>query len=321
MIFRNLTMTALLIIGMLFGPLFHNPVCSMSLPDPTVINVDGTFWLYATEATRNVPIMKSVNLLDWNLEGTVFTERTRPGFVERGGIWSPDINRIGDKYVLYYSMSVWNGINTCGIGVAVSRSPEGPWKDCGKLLDSASTGVKNSIDPFHIEDAGRHYLVWGVNYGIWCIELSSDGLSVKKGAKPVKLAGDLFGAPTIHKRAGSYYLIMSAGTYGSAKRSQGRIVVAKAESLTGPYLDRNGRSAVDGNAEDLISSSTEFVGVSHNSRLLADRNGDDWIMYHAYWSRHEDSGRMLMLDKIQWKNGWPTVEGGIPSTASRLPEF
>lgn len=187
---------------LLTGQVYHNPVCSMRLPDPSVIKVGDTFWLYATEATRNVPIMKSDNLVDWSLCGTVFTEQNRPDFVDRGGIWSPDINKIGDKYVLYYSMSVWKGVGTCGIGVAVADSPEGPWHDRGKLFDSASIGVKNSIDPFYFSDKGRHWLVWGVNYGIHCIELDADGLSVKQGAEAKCLAGPSFGAASLVRHGG-----------------------------------------------------------------------------------------------------------------------
>ena len=34
-------------------------------------------------------------------------DRTRPDFEPGGGLWAPDINKIGDTYVLYYSMSKW----------------------------------------------------------------------------------------------------------------------------------------------------------------------------------------------------------------------
>lgn len=306
---------------LLAGQVYHNPVCSMRLPDPSVIKVGDTFWLYATEATRNVPIMKSDNLVDWSLCGTVFTEQNRPDFVDRGGIWSPDINKIGDKYVLYYSMSVWKGVGTCGIGVAVADSPEGPWHDRGKLFDSASIGVKNSIDPFYFSDKGRHWLVWGVNYGIHCIELDADGLSVKQGAEAKCLAGPSFGAASLVRHGGMYYLFLSAGVYGYGKRAASRIMVARADNILGPYTDKRGRKASDGYAEPFLSSGDEFIGVSHNSGIVSDAQGDDWILYHAYWARHEESGRMLMLDRVQWKGGWPYVDGGVPSVASQSPVF
>ena len=41
---------------------YSNPVIDKSAPDPTVIRAeDGTYYLYATEDTRNVPIYRSTN--------------------------------------------------------------------------------------------------------------------------------------------------------------------------------------------------------------------------------------------------------------------
>ena len=83
---------------------YSNPVIDISAPDPTVIRAeDGIFYLYATEDTRNVPIYQSVNLVDWKQVGTAFTDASRPKWLPKGGIWAPDIQRIGGKYYLYYS--------------------------------------------------------------------------------------------------------------------------------------------------------------------------------------------------------------------------
>lgn len=74
---------------------YHNPIIDESLPDPTVIRAsDGTFWLYATENIRNLPIYRSTNLVDWSFQGTAFTDNTRPHFVPNGSLWAPDINLI-----------------------------------------------------------------------------------------------------------------------------------------------------------------------------------------------------------------------------------
>ena len=101
---------------------YLNPVIDYSLPDPTVIKAgDGYFYLYATEDIRNTPIHRSRNLVDWEEIGTAFTEETRPTFEPKGGLWAPDINYIGGQYVLYYSMSVWGGEWTCGIGAHYFR--------------------------------------------------------------------------------------------------------------------------------------------------------------------------------------------------------
>lgn len=106
---------------------YKNPVVDIAMPDPTVIKAaDGYFYMYATESTRNVPIMKSKDLVQWTYCNTAFTNKTRPRFEPKAGIWAPDINYINNKYVLYYAMSVWGGEQTCGIGVATTDSPQGP---------------------------------------------------------------------------------------------------------------------------------------------------------------------------------------------------
>ena len=158
---------------------YSNPVYPVSMPDPTIIKGrDGNFYLYATEDTRHTPICKSKDLVSWKLVGTAFTEDTRPTFEPNGGLWAPDINYINDQYVLYYSMSVWGGGNTCGLGVATAARPEGLFKDKGKLFRSNEIGVHNSIDPFYIEEDGKKYLFWGSFFGIYSIELTDDNTSV-----------------------------------------------------------------------------------------------------------------------------------------------
>ena len=83
---------------------YQNPVINYSLPDPSIIKgEDGYYYLYATEDIRNLPIHRSKDLVEWEYVGTAFTKSTRPDFEPKGGLWAPDINKIGDKYVLYYS--------------------------------------------------------------------------------------------------------------------------------------------------------------------------------------------------------------------------
>ena len=74
---------------------YKNPVVDIAMPDPTVIKAaDGYFYMYATESTRNVPIMKSKDLVQWTYCNTAFTNKTRPRFEPKAGIWAPDINYI-----------------------------------------------------------------------------------------------------------------------------------------------------------------------------------------------------------------------------------
>ena len=301
---------------------YRNPVSHMSLPDPTVLEDDGVFCLYATEDTRNVPVMVSSNLVVWKQVGTVFNDASRPSFVQGGGVWAPDINKIGNLYVLYYSMSVWGGEWSCGIGVAVSETPEGPWSDRGALFTSDTIGVQNSIDPFYIEDNGKKYLFWGSFHGIWAVELSDNGLDLKPGAEKVQVAGTAYEGTYIHKKDSYYYLFASIENCCDGYDSRYKTVVGRSKSLLGPYLDRNGKSMMQNNHEIILrGDDNAFFGTGHNSEIITDSKGTDWILYHAYSKITGDRHRALMLDKVVWNDGWPTINTGYPSVTSDRPSF
>ncbi len=305
--------------GLMAENTYTNPVVDYSLPDPSVIKGDdGYYYLYATEDIRNLPIHRSKDLVNWELVGTAFTDETRPDFEPKGGLWAPDINKIGDKYVLYYSMSVWGGEWTCGIGCAVADTPAGKFKDCGMMFRSNGINVQNSIDPFYIEDGGKKYLFWGSFHGIYGIELSDDGLKVKEGAKPVQVAGDAYEGTYIHKRDGYYYLFASIGRCCEGIKSTYTTVVGRSDKLFGPYLDKQGRSMSDNHHEILIQKNESFVGTGHNSEIVTDKAGDDWMFYHAVKVSDPD-GRVLMLDKIVWEDDWPSVKTNSPSLESEKP--
>lgn len=301
---------------------YKNPVVGTSLPDPTVIRAaDGTFYLYATEDIRNMPILKSTNLTDWTHVGTAFTNSTRPTFEPEGGLWAPDINCINDKYVLYYSMSVWGGEWTCGIGVAVADKPEGPFTDQGKLFRSNEINVQNSIDPFYIEDAGKKYLFWGSFRGIYAIELTDDGLSVKPGAEKIRIAGTAFEGTYIHKHGNYYYLFASIGSCCEGAKSTYQLVVGRSQSLFGPYTDKEGKPMTDNGYTLVIGSNSRFVGNGHCSEIVKDDAGNDWIFYHGV-DLQRPEGRVLLLDRIHWdKQDWPYVEGNSPSLSADKPKF
>lgn len=299
---------------------YTNPIINRSLPDPTVLrDADGTYWLYATEDIHNTPIYRSTNLVDWEFMGTAFTDSSRPKMVSGGGIWAPEINYINGKYVLYYSKSVWGGTWTCGIGAATSDHPAGPFTDHGKLFISDEIGVENSIDQFFYSEDGHNYLFWGSFHGIYAIELTEDGLSVKEGAQKVQVASGFMEGTCVVKRGDFYYLIGSNGSCCEGANSTYKVVVNRSRNLLGPYTNRNRASALKGNYSNMLIGSSKVVGPGHNSRFVQDDAGQDWIIYHGYLRSDPDNGRVTFMDPIVWTNGWPTVKNGHPSTSCQRP--
>lgn len=300
---------------------YGNPIIEQSLPDPSVVRADdGMFYLFATEDIRHTPIYKSADLLNWDFVGTAFSQETRPTFVPRGGIWAPDISRIGRQYVLYYSMSTWGGEWECGIGRAVADRPEGPYRDMGKLFRSNEIGIQNCIDPFYLEDGGHKYLFFGSFHGIYGVELTDDGLQMKPGTKPVQVAGTAYEGTYIHKRDGYYYLFASTGSCCEGVNSTYATVVGRSSSLFGPYVDLAGHAMLENHHEVILSGNNRFKGTGHNSEIITDDAGHDWMLYHAVAVSHP-KGRQLLMDQIHWVDGWPVIMGGHPADEGEAPVF
>jgi arabinan endo-1,5-alpha-L-arabinosidase len=299
---------------------YTNPVIDYNAPDPTVIKVDSTFYLFSTENNRETPVWTSQDLVHWKLQQKgAFLKR--PSFVPNGGVWAPDVNRIGDKYVLYYAMSVWGGEWDCGIGVAVADHPEGPYVDKGKLFISKEIGVQNSIDPFFICDHGKNYLFWGSFHGIYGTELTDDGLHLKDKSKLFQIADGSIEGTYIHYRKGYYYLFGSNGRCCEGDKSTYRVMVGRSRSLLGPYVDKSGRRLLDGHYEEVLRGNDHFAGPGHNAEIVTDDKGQDWMLYHAYVRGRSDEGRQLLLDPVFWKGGWPVIPGKSPSVKSLAPWF
>ena len=308
---------------------YDNPVSNLILPDPSVIrDSDGTFYLYASdESVKGLPIAKSKDLVNWSQSGQVFSGAARPRLDggSDGNLWAPEIARIGNKYVLYYSYTPRDFAGKewqWGIGAATADRPTGPWTDQGKIFLGGEIGVRCSIDPCFYADNGKNYLIWGSYYGIWAIELSPDGLRVKDGAKKVHLAGtDGYGleGAMIHKKDGKYYLFVSEG--GTGYNDHYKLGCARADQLLGPYLNKAGKDVKTAAVDFFLSAGNGFISPGHCSQILTDDKEQDWVLYHAYVQGQQDKGRRLMLNSLSWSGGWPSIIGGFPAKSGPVPSW
>ena len=317
------------------GMTYTNPVITFSsVADPTVIRTDEGFYLYATQTNSYwIPIYFSKDLVNWEFKRSAFRKATRPTedvLPGGGAFWAPEIRYINGKYVLYFSWAKWGDGSISYTAVATSDSPVGDFLNAKPLLITDDFG-SNCIDQFYYEEDGKKYMFVGSFNGIYVTELTDDGLSVKRGAdgKPVlkkQVCGRAFEGTNIYKKGKYYYLFESINNCcpNNGMDSKYKVVVGRSENLLGPYVDRKGKDMLDNSWELVLEGDGEtFFGPGHNSIIIPDDAGTDWMIYHSYVKENGTvGGRLGMLDRIVWSaDGWPTIKKCVPSKGDLLPVF
>ena len=312
------------------GITYTNPVITFSsAADPTVIRTEDGFYLYATQTDKYwVPIYFSKDLVNWEFKRTAFRNATKPQIPGGGAFWAPEIRHINGKYVLYFSWAKWGDGDASFTAVATSDSPLGDFVNSKELLTKEDFG-SNCIDQFYYEEDNKKYMFVGSFNGIYVTELTDDGLSVKRnenGTPTLKkqVCGKAFEGTNIYKKNGYYYLFASINNCCDGERSRYKVVVGRSQDLLGPYLDKSGKDMIN-NAWELVleGDGQKFFGPGHNSIIVQDDAGTDWMIYHSYVKENgEVGGRLGMLDRVLWtEDGWPYIKNCVPSTSDFLPVF
>ena len=313
------------------GRTYTNPIISdKSVPDPSVIRAnDGYFYLYATQTkTYWMPVYRSKDLVNWEYQGTAFNKATEPDLPGGGAFWAPEIRFLNGKYVLYYSWAKMNGADISYTAVAVGDTPMGPFLDSKALIGNKEFG-SNCIDQFYYEEDGKKYMFFGSFKGIYVTELEDDGLTVKLGhdGKPTlkkQVCGDAFEGTNIYKKGKYYYLFASIGSCCNGVNASYQVVVGRSENLLGPYVDKDGKDMLKNNWELVLEGDGQkWIGPGHNSIIIQDDEGTDWMIYHSYLKKDGGvGGRLGMLDRVLWTDdGWPYIRNCIPSNSELIPVF
>ncbi len=304
------------------------------IADPSIVKGDnGYFYIVST----NRRMIRSNDAVNWELvtENIIDTPSWGADFLGGYGyaLWAPDLIKIKDKWIYYYSLSGWD--NPIGIGYATADNIEGPYTDQGKLFNLNEIGVKNCIDPQpFVDDDGKVYMTIGSFQGLYLIELTEDGTACLNGVEHQKenktlIAGypgswdeSTYEGGYIMKRGRYYYYFASAGKCCEGQNSTYRVYVGKSVDVRGPYKDLNDNAmSMSGYSKTYgeltlwagVGNNKDVIGPGHNS-ILVDDAGDWWIYYHAYSKKDDYRTRHLFMDKILWsEDNYPYVETKKPS--------
>ena len=312
---------------------YVNPILDWDFPDPAVIRApDGFYYAYATQTLRddrwiNIQVARSADLIHWEHLGDALPEKPEWA-LETQDFWAPSVIYDGSTWFMYYSATP----DVChlherghALAVATATSPAGPFVDMGMPL-LLGAGFE-FIDPMAYDDpvTGKHLLYWGSGFQpIKVQELSKDRLSFEPGSSPVDLIWPngkngsfprLVEAAWVIRHDDFYYLFYSGDNCCGPHAEYG-VMVARSQNATGPFETLEQAKGVPHSL--MLFKSEHWLAPGHNS-IVTDEAGDVWIVYHAIdvnrpRQRQEDeinSRRILLIDKIQWKDGWPFV--GTPS--------
>lgn len=289
---------------------FQNAVLG-NCADPGVIH-DGNRFVAACTG-GGFPTFTSPDLVYWTASGHLFDAKSRPRWASMN-FWAPEIHHIGTGFVAYFAAFSPKRGKMC-IGAARATSATGPWSDLGRPL--VCDGHVGLIDPNAYTDAsGRHFLYYKTDANalrpqektvVYGHQLGADGVSFVGHRHPLLKntlgwEGDVVEAPFVVGRGKYTFMFYSGfrycnGTYG--------VGIARALSPLGPFRKKGA---------PILHSNASWSGPGHNSVVRT--GGHDWIVYHAWKGAHQctDGGnRSLMIDRIGWSKGWPSINNGTPS--------
>ena len=297
-----------------------NPIWRESWPDPTVWQAeDGNYYALCTGLRRT---LTSKDLFNWEvINSSVISPDTRGEMRDIARhFWAPDVVTIRGQRLLY--ITLYNSAKDSSIGVLKEVSPNN-FEFHGVITRSTETGIIDTIDPEVVVDEkrGKVWLFFGSIGKIHRVELASDGLSLKKRAKYIHVAGlskkesrsraRVFEGCYMHRRNGYWYMFVSAGWYNDHTY---KLLVGRSRKLTGTFRDREGQPLTEGYATPVIVSEKGdfFYGPGHCGEIFT-KDNKDYIFYHCHNRDVKPHMRPLMLQELKWdKQGWPYVEGGKP---------
>ena len=288
-----------------------NPIIPGYFADPTIRKFGDTYYLYATtDGTGNgygpAQVWVSKDFKNW--KNIVMNWPTTEV------VWAPDVVQQQDGTFRYYYCE------PCNINVGESNSPIGPWHNILGREDAVMVPdryVHNviTLDPqlFRDEDGGEYlyFTTWGIYDGFGCgvaklsgkkptagdargwheeapFAIAADEFFSEKRLIPNTELKDIFEAPFVFKRGGTYYF-----TYSSGSCHDHTYRVQYATSKTGPMGPFEYQGCIlETNADGTIH------GPGHHSIL--EENGRYYIVYHRHNNPHAVHGfnRQVCIDEL-----------------------
>lgn len=300
--------------------------------DPAPMVYNDTVFLYTTHDEDDAEGFKmqdwllytSTDMVNWTDHGVVASLKSFDWVKRDNGAWAEQVVERNGKFYMYCP------IHGNGIGVLVSDSPYGPFKDpLGKPLVWQKEHW-DDIDPtVFIDEDGQAYMYWG-NPNCYYVKLNEDMISYSGDIVKLKETPEHYQeGPWFYKRNGHYYLAfastccpegigyaMSDSPTGAWKTKG--YIMRPTERTRGNHpgiMDYKGKSYVFGLNYDLLKLETN-THYERRSVSVAEMhyNEDGTIQEVPYWAdtKLEQIGtfnpfRKVEAETMAWGYGLKTA--------------
>ena len=255
----------------------NNPVFPGWYADPEGIIMDDEYWIFPTYSAPydkqvHFDAFSSPDLVNWTKHERIIDTTVIKW--AHSAVWAPSIIKKEDQYFLFFGANdIQSNEEYGGIGVAVSDSPKGPYKDhLGKpLVDKFHNGAQ-PIDQFVFQDNGKYYLIYGGWRHCNIAQLKDDftGFNPYEDGTTFKeiTPENYVEGPFMFKKDDKYYFMWSEGSWTGPDYS---VAYAVADSPFGPFK-RIGKT--------LQQDTKIATGAGHHS-IIHNKDTDDYYMvYH-----------------------------------------
>ncbi len=295
----------------------QNPIIPGYFADPSVVEFEGKYYLYATADPWGGDFLScwvsddfqnwTFNKLNWPTKAAC----TSP-LSNGNNVWAPSVIRKGDSFYMYISVGseIWAG---------KASHPLGPWENMlgdQPLVPFDTTRYTHEIDAeAFVDDDGKSYLYWGsgwnwINGRCWVAELNPDMASFATERKEIT-PERYFEGPWMIKHQGTYYL-----TYSEGKTIEDSYEVryATSDSPFGPFTQA-------ANSPILTKdTSLQVFGPGHHT--IVKLKDQPYILYHKHRLPFESGSayRQISMNPLHFDAKAKQIKNIVPELTVKIPK-
>jgi arabinoxylan arabinofuranohydrolase len=182
---------------------------------------------------NNYLCFSTTDMKTWNYYGSPWAAKDYKWAT--GDAWAAQVIEKNGKFFWYMAVQHDRAHNGKAVGVAVSDSPLGPWKDAlGKALVTEEMtkgrGAWDDIDPTVLtEEDGTTWIFWG-NGTCYYAKLKANMIELDGEIQRTNSLQGYIEGPWVFKKDKNYYLV-----YASMKQGNETISYAMSDKITGPW--------------------------------------------------------------------------------------